>query len=122
MCTSWTDQQWKDKSQPAQADSEYTLVDTRYNQAGEAVHTYISNIGTWYGVLPGYGNHPMFSARRDDPRGDALAFLTKHGYALEEKPTTIADLIGYGPGVPEPASPPDLAEPLALGDLVQNFS
>lgn len=106
MCTHWTAEEWQEKSQPVKRYSRYTLVDTRYHQDGSVARTYRETDGTWYAVYPGYGNSPMFFF--DNAQTRALEQMAARGYnlleplALEEKPMTIAELIGDAPAAPDP--------------------
>lgn len=107
MCTSWTAEQWLEEA--TSLNNHYTLVDTRYNQAGEVARTYSYASGRgWYAVFPGYGNHPECGTQ-----ASALDRMSARGYSLLEKPVTIAELIGPEPE-PETTS--------GLRDLVEDFA
>jgi hypothetical protein len=90
-CIPWTDEEWLANSQPATPRSEYTLKDTRYNQAGVAARTYLEDDGWWYAILPGVGNRDMFPplgvCGGTDPRAAALTYLANAGYTLTDVPT-----------------------------------
>jgi len=119
MCVSWTDEQWLNRSQPADPRSRYTLVDTRYNQAGQIARTYSYASGnSWYAVFPGYGNHPECRTQ-----ADALSLMAAQGYNLLEKPITIAEIITEVESTPVPAEAfgADL-DRSGFADLVENFA
>lgn len=87
-CVPWTDEQWLQRSQPADPKSVYRLISTRYNDQGQPARTYLENDGWAYGVLPGTGNREMFDPGTATEYGTnaeaaALAHIERNGYTLQ---------------------------------------
>lgn len=95
MCIPWTDENWLQRSQPADPSSIYTLIDTRYNAQGETARTYREIDGWFYAVLPGTDNRGAFDPDIATLYGTTVqeaanSYLARNGYTLTEKPTVAA--------------------------------